>query len=154
MSQGFNIIYKVKTATEQDIEMHLTECNDSFVPPLDSRINLKEYAKKLANYATTFEAWQENLLIGLIATYFTNIELGAFITNVSVCNAFKGKQISSNLLSNCKDYAIEHGFTQINLEVNRNNLPALNFYTKHSFISTETKDDSIFLTCKLTPFKN
>lgn len=150
MNQDFNIIYKVKTATEKDIQIHLTECNDSFIPPLNSRINLNEYARKIANYATTFEAWQENLLIGLIAAYFTNTESGAFITNVSIYDSFKGKNVASILLSNCKDYALTHGFAKINLEVNQHNAPAINFYKKHNFISTHIKENSIFLSYTLT----
>ena len=80
-----NITYQTKAAAEKDIFSHLSVCNDSFLPPLNERVDIYSYAKKIAENALTFEAWDESTLIGLIAVYF-NADAGksAFITNVSV----------------------------------------------------------------------
>ena len=150
MEQGLTISYKTKTANANDISLHLLACDDSFIPALSSRINISDYAQKIYDKAITFEAWNKNELIGLIATYFTQPESGiAFITNVSVSKKYNGKGIASKLLSNCITYAVKTNYKEIKLEVNSENTPAITFYKKHHFSYTETKEDSIFLTYQL-----
>ncbi len=150
MEQDLTISYKTKTANANDISLHLLACDDSFIPALSSRINILEYAQKIYNKAITFEAWNKSELVGLIATYFSQPESGiAFITNVSVCKNYKGNGIGSHLLSNCIEYALTIKYKEIKLEVNSENTPAINFYKKHHFTYTETKEDSMFLTYQL-----
>ena len=114
MEQDLTISYKTKTANANDISLHLLACDDSFIPALSSRINISDYAQKIYDKAITFEAWNKNELIGLIATYFTQPESGiAFITNVSVSKKYNGKGIASKLLSNCITYAVKTNYKEI-----------------------------------------
>jgi ribosomal protein S18 acetylase RimI-like enzyme len=139
------ISYKIKEANETDIHHHLMKCSDSFVPALDTRINIKEYATKIFDKAITFEAWDLKDLIGLIAVYLNNDTKIAFITNVSVVGEYKGFGIAGELLKMCINHTEFNSFKEIRLEVNKDNFPAINFYKKHKFTQTETKDDSIFM---------
>jgi len=140
-----DIIYKTKTASEKDIQNHLLECNDSFIPPLSSRVSIEEYSKKIADRAVTFEAWVNETLIGLIATYFNEEGQFGHITSVSVSKKFMGAGIASQLLKKCIDYASQNKFKEIKLEVNKDNTPAINFYKKYNFTQNETKNDSWFM---------
>lgn len=140
-----DIVYKMKTASENDIKNHLMECNDSFIPSLDSRVNIEAYSKKISDRAVTFEAWVNETLIGLIATYFNNERQFGHITSVSVSKKFMGAGIASQLLKRCIDYASQNKFKEIKLEVNKDNTPAINFYKKYNFTQTETKNDSLFM---------
>lgn len=133
-----------------DVSSHLIKCSDSFVPPLATRIDIKEYAVKIFEKAITFEAWDKHDLIGLIAAYFNSETKKAFITNVSVVSEYKGLGIAGKLLEMCVNHADFNGYSEIRLEVNKDNFPAVNFYKKHKFTHVETKGDSIFMTYEIS----
>jgi ribosomal protein S18 acetylase RimI-like enzyme len=139
------LTYITKTATEKDIYLHLNKCNNSFVPPLNTRINIADYAKKIFNNAVTFEAWREKELIGLIAIYFNKETNIGFITNVSVMKEYMGSGIASNLIKMCIEYAEKFNYNEIKLEVYKDNKPAVNFYKKYNFTQIETKNDSLIM---------
>lgn len=138
-----NIIFKTKTASEGDIRSHLNLCDDFFSPPLSSRINIDQYAEKIVKNAITFEAWNKNELIGLIAAYLNIENQTSFITNVSVLKEFMGTGVSGKLLSNGFDYLLTNHYKKVDLEVNKNNTKAIDFYKKHNFMETGTIEDSI-----------
>lgn len=148
MSKG-ELIYKTGTASENDIHQHLMSCDDSFIPPLSTRISLTDYAKKIFNNAVTFEAWDHKQLVGLIAAYFNKETNTGFITNVSVIKAHMSAGIASELLRSCMDYALVGQYTDIKLEVFKNNIPAIHFYKKYNFIQTSIKDDYITMNLHL-----
>lgn len=147
--QTQNITYKTKTATENDIHVHLNNCNDSFVPPLNTRINLTDYSKKIYDNAITFEAWNDQELIGLIASYFNKENDFGFITNVSIIKEHMGAGIASKLLKMCMAYAKNHHYKNIKLEVIKDNIPAINFYKKYNFTQIDTKTDSLIMSYTL-----
>lgn len=141
MTATGHITYLTKTASEQTILLHLSACDASFVPPLSTRVNLAEYSKKLFRHAVTFEAWSDQTLAGLIAAYFNETEKRAFITSVSVLSGYKEHGVASALLQHCKDYAKAKHYAEIALEVNKENIPAVRFYTKYQFAQTGVTDD-------------
>ncbi len=143
---GLNdIIYHTATASETDIRMHLEKCSDSFVPPLHERVKIADYSKKIASHAVTFEAWDGKELTGLIAAYFNPENRLAFITSVSVVKSLMGKGIASILLNNCLAYAAQNNYRELTLEVSKDNVPAIRFYTKFRFTQTGIKGDSIIM---------
>ncbi len=145
-----NITYQTKTATEKNIFLHLTDCNNNFTPSLSERTDLAPYAKKIFEKAITFEAWSDNQLIGLIAAYLSTDNIkSVFITNVSVTKEFTGKGIASQLLRNCIDHCAKNDYFVITLEVNRNNSQAIGFYEKHQFMQSDTRGDSLVLTLNI-----
>ena len=134
-------IYKTKTASIEDIYLHLTECKDDFNPPLDQTVNLSEYAKKISEKAITFEAWIENRLAGLVAAYFNDVEKhSGYITHVGVLRKYKGKGIAFGLMSRCIEFAIQNSFYQIQLEVAEDNDKAIQLYKKLNFAIFEKKE--------------
>lgn len=147
------IKYKIKTATTKEIFSHLKKCDKDFSPPLSERVNIKEYSEKIFKKSVTFEAWKEELLIGLVATYFNdNYENFAFVTNVSVLRDFMGLGIASELLNKCIEYAIKESFSEIRLFVGKDNNQAIGLYQKFGF--TIDGFDAGFLKMKIEqPFK-
>ncbi len=107
------IKYKIKTATETDIRLHLEACNNNFTPLLSDRININKYSKQLFDKSITFEAWENKVLTGLIAAYFNQTSQSAFITNVSVLKNFMGLGIASELLRKCIEYASQNNIYEI-----------------------------------------
>lgn len=144
------IDYKIKNASEIDLYLHLEKASHLFVPPLASRVNLKEYAQKLYEKAQTFEAWDQDNLIGLFAGYFNlHISKEVFVTNVSVLEQYKNKGIASQLLIMVKIFAVHNGYDKIRLEVNSKNTQAIQFYTKHQFVIDVEEGESVFMNLKL-----
>ena len=145
------ILYKIKTAKDQDINLHLLECDDNFVPPLSQRIVIADYSTKLFNKSITFEAWSEQKLIGLIATYFDRgFSSSAFITNVSVNKAYGSRGIASSLLAMCIDYARRNDTKELKLEVNVKNFQAISFYKKFAFVIEKNRNTIVKMKLKLT----
>lgn len=139
--ESVQLIYKIKSATFEDIVMHLRRCSEKFQPALATRVSIEEYSRKIFEKATTFEAWCDNVLVGLLAAYF-NGDSGcfAYITNVSVLDDFFHLGIASGLLRKCVQYAVKEKFKEIRLEVGEENHPAIALYQKFGFASEEVRD--------------
>jgi Acetyltransferases len=139
-----NPIYKTKTASKEEIYLHLKECKDDFIPPLDQTVNLSEYSEKIKTKALTFEAWINNELAGLVAAYFNDtIHHSGYVTNVSVIKQYKGKGIAKELMNRCIEYATQNNFLQITLEVADDNDKAIQLYKKLNFAIFERKEKKI-----------
>ena len=131
-------VYRTNTATERDVYSHLVECDGNFTPPLSSRVELRAYAKKIATKAVTFEAWEGDVLAGLVAAYFTDRTAGkGYITDVSIVSGCMGKGIAATLLDRCIAYAEKCGYTRIDLEVSADNDRAIRLYQKRGFVTVE-----------------
>lgn len=136
---AFNLT--VKQASAGEIRDHLMRCDDSFVPPLSSRVDVADYSLKLAKKAVTFEAFDGRELIGLVAAYFTKENHNeAYITNVSVIGSYEGKGLAIKLMNLCMEYAKEKQFTSIVLEVSVLNRRAIRFYEKLGFKAEPEND--------------
>jgi ribosomal protein S18 acetylase RimI-like enzyme len=151
MTGNNTIQFDRNRSTTSDVLIHLQEVSANFSPPLDERIDLPAYAAKMNDKAERFEAWENGKLEGLIAVYANDPLLEkAFITNVSVAGKFMGKGIANQLLDNCEAFIREKGFREIQLEVGKEAMPAIRFYTKHGYTESGQNDTSKFMHKKLT----
>jgi ribosomal protein S18 acetylase RimI-like enzyme len=129
-----NIQYKQKKASASNILCHFSNCKKNFIDRLEERVDLEEYSQKIADKCITFEAWDDDILIGLVAAYFNDINhVFGYITSVSTIEKHSGKGIASNLLTTCIEYACKNSFKKISLEVSNLNLAAIKLYKKHRF---------------------
>jgi ribosomal protein S18 acetylase RimI-like enzyme len=139
-------VYAIQQASECDIHDHLVKCDGNFIPPLSVKVVIKDYAKKLYSNAITFEAWSGDILVGLIAAYFNDTASNTgYITSVSVLKNCMGGGIAGKLMEACIEYAQQHGFNQIRLEVNSASDAAIQLYRKYGFVSYEILNDSSFM---------
>lgn len=142
------VLQRVSTASVGDMHQHLLACDQFFNPPLSDRLDVGEYAAKLKANAHTFEAWQADVLVGLVAVY-VNLETGiAFVSSVSTLAGFEGRGIAKGLLETALDQSYAMGCHQASLEVSRQALSALAIYRKLGFCFTADDGDSNLL--KLT----
>lgn len=89
-----SIEYCLNKASESEIAGHLKQCDADFVPPLSSRVEIKDYAQKIANKATRFEAWSDGTMVGLVAAYYNDHENRlVYITSVSVLHHEWSKKV-------------------------------------------------------------
>jgi len=136
----------IKTANKDAIYEHLNNCNDSFIPKLSEYVDLKKYSNKLYESSITFEIWDNSKLIGLVAGYFNDtINHEAFITNVSIIPDYNKKGIGDLLLNCSLEYAKEHNFKKVILEVSKYNHVAIKLYKKHKFVITERENDKCYM---------
>jgi ribosomal protein S18 acetylase RimI-like enzyme len=140
-----DVTYKINQAATVDILNHLVDCKHSFNPPLDQRVNIDAYAKKIFLEADTFEAWNENKLIGLIATYYNDIEKKAYITNVSVVDDFGNRKVASKLLEMCIKYVENMQCKEISLEVHIQSEKARKLYKNYSFEEVGLNDQFLLM---------
>lgn len=140
------IQYAQGTASEEDIFFHLHKCNKDFIPPLDNKVNIKEYAAKIFEKAITFEAWDNNIMVGLVAAYFNDLEnKTGYITSVSIIRTYRGIGIAHNLLNNCITHAGLNNFKSICLEVSALNNQAVLIYKKIGFQVQEENDSLLIM---------
>lgn len=137
------ISFSINKADKEDIEKHLFECSNSFIPPLESYVDISSYSEKLKTSAVRFEAWSKNQLVSLIACYLNDeITKMGFITNVSTLPTFQNRGIVSHLLQNLIDYAIDKEYVSISLQVNKMNTKAISFYLNKGFVLDEEDSTS------------
>lgn len=115
-------------------ESHLRECDERFSPSLSARVDLGDYARKLASLADRLEAWDEGRLVGLVAAYLNHQQTRrGFISSVSVCPEFEGRGLASELMRKCVQLAQERGCESLELEVGDGDRRTQAFYHKHGF---------------------
>lgn len=136
-------------ATCGDILAHLRACDATFEPVLSGRVDLVEYAEKLSRKAVTFEAWEGDLLVGLVAGYFNDATTReGFITTVSTLPEFTGRGSASALMAMALRYAADHGFETLSLDVGEHNQPAQNLYRKWGFEPVGLSEGMLRMTCR------
>ncbi|MBE7419306.1 MAG: GNAT family N-acetyltransferase [Ideonella sp.] len=128
--------HSVDEASVAQIEEHLRLCDASFLPRLSERVHLTDYAGKIHNSAIRFEAWANDTLIGMVATYLNDPERRfAHITSVSVLPQWTGRGIASDLLVRCMVHAAGLQFVRVTLEVSALNARAIGLYSRLGFVS-------------------
>jgi ribosomal protein S18 acetylase RimI-like enzyme len=128
--------YLSNKASVEEIDEHLRKCDADFVPLLSSRVEISDYAQKIASKAMRFEAWSKGVLIGLVAAYCNDREKSiAFITSVSLMKEWMGKGIATHLMHQCIKHMHVQGIRQICLEVASDNMSAIRLYEKCGFIT-------------------
>jgi ribosomal protein S18 acetylase RimI-like enzyme len=147
--------YRSGSASQSQIAQHLTLCDQEFVPPLSDRLNLGEYAEKIACLATTCEAWSGGSLVGLVAGYCNDSnQRAAYITNVSVLRKWMGGGIAEKLVSDFIAHAREFELHEVVLEVACTNTAAIKLYKKVGFVSEITDTPFVKMTLYLGDGEN
>lgn len=141
--------YRVKTAVSDEIVQHLKACDSAFIPELSQKVNIEEYAVKIADKAHTFEAWEGKELVGLIAVYINFDSLTAFITNVSVLSNYSRAGIGKELLHSCIGFLKNNSIKKVSLEVGISNSAALELYKKFNFIESDFRTETKMMELKI-----
>jgi len=135
---------KQNCANNLTITEHLRACDTFFVPSLSERLNIGDYADKILFQAERFEAWFGHNLVGLVAVYCNAPNKNtAFITSVSVLPSWQGKRIGAAILDQCISHVRELGFKRLELEVAKNNQPAIALYERRKFVVVSNGEDMV-----------
>jgi ribosomal protein S18 acetylase RimI-like enzyme len=134
--------YQLNHSSNNQILSHLQACDHLFPGSLSSRVELGAYADKIFNKAQSFEAWNQDELVGLIAAYHNDEKQLVYITSVSVLEDFAGQGIAKQLLKHVIDFAKENNASTIELEVHKTNEKALTLYQSNGFIESLTEENT------------
>ncbi|MFN3713122.1 MAG: GNAT family N-acetyltransferase [Alcanivoracaceae bacterium] len=137
-------------ADSEAILEHLLRCDKQFVPALSDRVDLTEYAGKLASRAERFEVFCDKSLIAMVAIYINPHT--AFISNVSVEENFSGQGIGKKLVRDSLVWAFSSGASKVELEVNKDNTRALAMYLSLGFRSEHSNENSSKLVIRAGEF--
>lgn len=150
MSSG-GVELREGTATREDIETHLEECDRDFSPNLSLKVDIEEYSEKISAQAKTFEAWSGGHLVGLVAAYMNDPGTRTgFITSVSVVRKFMGHGIASALLGHCLERARQAGMEAVQLEVSLQSPDAIHLYKKAGFSEISRKGETLSMKLELS----
>lgn len=117
------------------------EVSSTFLPALDTVVDLPRYACKLRMHGSTYEAWAGTELVGLLAGYMNDPNLiESYISNVSVLSQHCNKGIANSLMIQFLSDATEQSFAQVRLEVYNSNIAATNLYKKFGFYLVDCVD--------------
>jgi ribosomal protein S18 acetylase RimI-like enzyme len=123
------ISFQKDSASADQIARHLQLCDAQFTPALSSRVDIANYADRIAGRSVRFEAWSEGALVGLVAAYANDpVCRVAFVTNVSVLESWTCRGIGRRLLENCIEHVRRQGQLALRLEVADEQRPAIRLY--------------------------
>lgn len=164
--------YKYNQASLEEIKNHLWRVNTDFKPALSSYVDINTYAEKLKKSAILTGFYNENELIGLVASYFNPDGNYFFITNFSIekkyrgegaklilgiINYLRGTEISKSVAKPIKRIGddliktIENiikkpvEIKSMHIEVRKENKDAIVFYKKIGFRELQNTDESTYL---------
>ncbi|WPU24867.1 GNAT family N-acetyltransferase [Cedecea neteri] len=135
------LTFTCNSASRDKLSQHLKECDLAFSAPLSERVDIISYAQKLHENAICFEAWQGEVLVGLVGIYCQPASEMAFISNVSVLPAHHRQGIGGILLEKSIGYARQQGVLSVKLEVAAKSQSAIALYTKYGFSSEKTTEE-------------
>jgi ribosomal protein S18 acetylase RimI-like enzyme len=145
------IDFREGTATKEDIQAHLEECDRDFSPNLSLKVDIEEYSRKISARANTFEAWSGRGLIGLVAAYMNDPGTRtAFITSVSVVRKFMGRGIASALLGHCLEKSRQAGMKAVRLEVSLRSRDAIQLYENFGFSEVARKGETVSMELEIS----
>ena len=150
-----DIRHTTQQTTQSEIYLHLRDVDNSFMPFLSSMMDLENFSFKIYKNAIRFEAWHNQILVGLLSSYFNDtISKEGFINHIAVKCDYKQQGISKKLMTICINYAKERGFLSIKLEVSLENQLARKLYEDFGFEICEQSNSKIQMIKKLTGDKD
>lgn len=144
------IIQKISKNEYSRVFKILLRIGKYYVPPLNIQIkDLAGYVRKIILNADTFIITAQDD-IGLLSIYCNDyISRKAFITSIGIEPNYSGKGIAQKLLQYGITHVKEKGFLVLELEVNRKNDNAINFYKKNAFITCSENSSSLYMSLDL-----
>jgi ribosomal protein S18 acetylase RimI-like enzyme len=140
----------VNRSSAAEVAAHLLRVNTTFEPVLSSRVDIRAYAQKLRDQAVRFEAWLDDDLVGLVASYCNQPDGGkAFVTSVSIWPEYQGQGLAGRLMWQCIQHARGLGFAQMMLEVDQRSLPAVALYQRLGFNTLRSSGSTLTMVIQL-----
>lgn len=138
---------------EDILSSFLKRINYDFPIPLDKKVNIDEYVKKILK--GTIKVYKcNNKILGLVAGYTENIiNNSAYISIVAVDKEFRGQGIANLLIKEFINDCIMKNIESINLYTHSTNINAIKMYKRLGFeenkVQNKDRRDDIHLVYRI-----
>lgn len=143
----YNITCIIESISLEELLIYMRfQANEAF-PSLKDKTKLLAFATKLHENAEFCLCRDEGKLVGMIA-YYANGQGAdfAYMPHVYVSPNYRKVGLFSRMLNTIEKYVQEKGFSEIRLEVEKNNLFALSAYLRNGFTQYGiASPDSIYM---------
>ena len=124
-------VFQPGTVDSNDFLHFLKETDDLTMPCLSSRVNIKEYAKKVVDNAVMFIAKKGDDWIGVEAVYFNEYPNFSYNTILRVKKEFQNNSsVGIELMLMHKKYLKEHRTKGLRFAIRKSNKALLNYHLK------------------------
>lgn len=122
----------------------LDRVSNDFPIPLNSRVDLATYCKKMLDYGIVLGAYTDDgVIIGVAGGYANDEErLTAFLSVIAVDGLHRSTGAAAILLAAFEDAARQRGMHTLALKTHHTNLRSQRFYRKHGYVIGETLDET------------
>lgn len=134
-----NMVSLLRLSSVSEIYDILITFKDVFPRSLDRRVgNLVEYANKLLQNAKVFVAKKNDCSVGFIAYYVNRPETKfSYLTLIAVHTDYQRQGIARRLVEYYEDDARNNNFLYSKLEVDANNISAINLYKNMGYTTSD-----------------
>lgn len=137
----YNSGERVVSTLEVDIDkiyIFLAHINNEYNPPLDTKVELRQYAEKILNNAILLVEMIDEDVVGMVVLYCNDENTKkAYIPLVGVLPTYQHRGIASKLMKEAIAFVRVQGYKLIG--IHSNNMVAVHLYSKLGFT---VKDDS------------
>lgn len=124
----------VESSKKERILEFFSLIDEEFIPPLSCRVNLNDYANKLADTANNFFLVYGSADVAHVAFYCNDFRFKtAFISSIGVSPEFQGSGAAGYLLQKVIERCANERMDTLRLEVDCENVKAVNFYKSKGF---------------------
>tara|TARA_Y100001980_G_C14469910_1_gene250280 strand:+ start:178 stop:648 length:471 start_codon:yes stop_codon:yes gene_type:complete len=122
---------------------YLRRVDGGFPIKLSLRIDLQEYAEKLASKAFNLFVNLDGDDIAHAAFYYDEKSSYIFITSIAVIDEYTGRGLGKKLLNEIEKFALSESIGLLELEADCNSKSLLDFYTKNAFELNHRKNSCL-----------
>ena len=117
----------------------------------DSSIDRLMLSHKIAQFGCFQVGYDGNRVVGFVGYYANDVgQKAGYLTTIVVSQQYQRKGIGSQLLHACLDDCRKKGMNRCRLEVRKDNLDALQFYSAQGFIKEATaSEETDYYICNL-----
>jgi len=145
-----NIIYNLNSSrlSQNEVLRILQDSDKDFNTPLSCNLDLFKYANKLSENANFILLKEGNNIIGCIAYYLNNDGQFVYIPYFWV-NKINQRSGCGHYLLDSLIKSLPEKYTEIKLEVAKDNFKAFSFYNKNGFKIVEDREKKYLLSKKI-----
>lgn len=132
MDPKFEIILPGK-GNYDELLVYLTEIDNTHVPSLSSRVNLREWTKKLIDHATLFIYRDNGKIVACVADYVNKAPLYSFGTHLSCKHEYADFLLGPQLIRKALKYEREYGSAGKTGKIRESYTALVNYYLKQGF---------------------
>lgn len=146
-----NITCQLEQISLEELTAYMRFQADEAFPSLKDENKLHAFASKLHDNADFCISRDEGMLVGMIA-YYANGQGAdfAYIPHVYVSPEYRKMKLFATMLNRVELDVRQKGFTEIRLEVSKDNTIAQSAYSRNGFLPIEIENsDSIFMSKRL-----